>query len=101
MMLYAILDDVLKIVFVVALKNNNTIFPQEQFKKRTFGLDFFFLRNRLVIVLSKLIYINIPKCLNNYFTVFDIQIEVDAISLKSLSVLARARLKVVSKIRRC
>ena len=42
MMLYAILDDVLKIVFVVALKNNNTIFPQEQFKKRTFGLDFFF-----------------------------------------------------------
>ena len=42
MMLYAILDDVLKIVFVVALKNNNTIFPQEQFKKRTFGLDLFF-----------------------------------------------------------
>ena len=100
MMLYAILDDVLKIVFVVALKNNNTIFPQEQFKKRTFGLDFF-LRNRLVIVLSKLIYINIPKCLNNYFSVFDIQIEVDAIGLKSLSVLARATLKVVSKIRRC
>ena len=92
MMLYAILDDVLKIVFVVALKNNNTIFPQEQFKKRTFGL---------VIVLSKLIYINIPKCLNNYFSVFDIQIEVDAIGLKSLSVLARATLKVVSKIRRC
>ena len=42
MMLYAILDDVLKIVFVVALKNNNTIFPPEQFKKKHLVLNFFF-----------------------------------------------------------